>query len=68
MLEKIEHEHFDILFNVEIIRPKHNQIWGADYMLMDSKNFMGGKGGEEYEKIIGMFMNIWNTTTGKHNG
>ena len=68
MLEKIEHENFDILLNVEIIRPKHNHIWGTDYMLMDHKNFMGGKGEEEYEKIIGMFMNIWNTTTGKHDG
>ena len=60
MLETIEHENFDILVNVEVVRPRHNKIWGVDFILMDSKNFMGN--GEEYEKIISMFMNIWNTT------
>ena len=60
MLEKIEQEQYDILFNIEMTRPKHNQIWGADYLLMDSRSFMGGINVEEYEKIITMFMNIWN--------
>jgi len=31
-------------------------IWGSDYMMMDSSNFSGGT---EYEKIIAMFVKIW---------
>ena len=60
MLEIIKQEGFDLLVNVEKIHPKYNKIWGADYMLMDSANLMGDIGGEGYEKIIDMFMNIWN--------
>ena len=61
MLKIIKQDHFDLMVNVEKIQPKYNKIWGAEYMLMDSADFMGGSGGEEYEKIIDMFMNIWNT-------
>ena len=40
--------------------PKHNKIWGNDFLLMDSDTFMGGADGSEYENIIEMFVNIWN--------
>ena|GEM_PF-2854945 len=60
MLERIEQDKFDLIINIEIIPPKYNKIWGPDYFLMDSKNFPGNKSPEEYEKIISMFMNIWN--------
>jgi hypothetical protein len=40
--------------------PKFNRIWGLDFLLMDSKTFMGGKNKEEYDKIINIFSNVWN--------
>ena len=68
MLEIINQENGDLLVNVELVPPKYNLIWGTDYILMDSKNFKhvsAGKcantSGEEYETIISMFNNIWNT-------
>jgi hypothetical protein len=33
-----------------------NLVWGADFILMDSKKFMGGSG---YENVIDMFEKIW---------
>jgi len=33
--------------------PKHNRMWGVDYLLLDSKAF------NENEKITDMFCNIW---------
>ena len=66
MLEIINQENCDLLVNVELVPPKYNLIWGTDYMLMDSKNFKSissqvSAGEEEYETIINMFNNIWNT-------
>ena len=40
--------------------PKFNKIWGVDFMLMDSNTFMGSTNGSEYDKIIEMYVNIWN--------
>jgi hypothetical protein len=37
---------------------KSNWVWGADYLLMDSKKFMGVNGAE-YENVIDMFVKIW---------
>ena len=43
-----------------VVKPFNcNRIWGYDYLLMDSKNFMGGTG-ENYDSIIDMYNNIWN--------
>ena len=66
MLELINQESCDLLFNVEVVPPKYNLVWGTDYILMDSKNFKrlstsANTSGEEYETIINMFNNIWNT-------
>ena len=61
MLELINQENCDLLLNVELVPPKYNTIWGTDYMLMDSKNFRATAGEDEYETIISMFNNIWNT-------
>ena len=60
MLEKLELENCDILINFALSPPKHNLVWGSDYMLMDSNAFMGSVDDEKYEKIIDMFMKIWN--------
>ena len=47
--------------NLEAVTPpKYNKLWGNDFLLMDSNNFMGGADGSGYEKIIDMFVNIWN--------
>jgi hypothetical protein len=37
---------------------KYNVMWGNDYLLMDSKTFMGGIGGEMYDGIIDMLVKI----------
>ena len=40
--------------------PQFNMVWGVDFILMDSNNFMGCNDGSKYEKIIEMFVNIRN--------
>jgi hypothetical protein len=55
----VEFENIDIQDNVIIKSAKINRIWGVEYMLMDSKTFMGGTGGTEYLQIIDMFQKIW---------
>ena len=60
MLEKLELENCDILINMAYMPPKNNQLWGADYMLMDSNAFLGSVDDEKYDRIIDMFMKIWN--------
>jgi len=37
---------------------KCNKIWGTEYILMDSRKFMGGDWGREYDNIIDMLINI----------
>jgi hypothetical protein len=36
-----------------------NTLWGSDYFMMDSPNFMGKKSGEQYDTMIDMFIKIW---------
>ena len=60
MLEKLELENYDILFNLAVNPPRHNLVWGQDYILMDSHAFMGSASDDKYEKVIDMFMKIWN--------
>jgi hypothetical protein len=45
--------------NVIINPPKYNRSWGIDYILMDSKSFMGSKNGDGYIQVIEMFQKIW---------
>ena len=52
-------ENADILENMVIIPPKYNRSWGTDYILMDSKNFMSGKGEADYSQIVDMYQKIW---------
>jgi hypothetical protein len=40
--------------------PKYNRMWGVDYLLMNSANFLKETSGNEYENITDMFCNIWN--------
>jgi len=47
--------------NFIISLPKYNRMWGVDYLLMNSVNFLKETGGNEYENITDMFCNIWNT-------
>jgi len=37
---------------------KCNKMWGAEYILMDSRKFMGGTYGSEYDNVIDMLLNI----------
>jgi len=37
---------------------KCNKMWGAEYILMDSRKFSGGDYGREYDNIIDMLINI----------
>jgi len=37
---------------------KCNKMWGAEYILMDSRKFMAGDWGREYDNIIDMLINI----------
>jgi hypothetical protein len=59
MLEVIQNSANKLQFNLIYTPPKHNRIWGTDYVLMDSSNFLGKTNGEEYEKIISMFSKLW---------
>ena len=40
----------------------YNAIWGPEYLLMDSDSFMGGAGGEHYDKIIDILVKIRETS------
>jgi hypothetical protein len=52
--------------NTAAVNPqKFNLMWGNDFLLMDSNTFMGGTEGSEYEKIIEIFVNIWNSNNFK---
>jgi len=52
--------------NMAAVNPqKFNLMWGNDFLLMDSNTFMGGTNGSEYEKIIEIFVNIWNSNNHK---
>ena len=46
--------------NMLYVPEKYNRMWGVEYILMDSKHFMGGSEGTGYETIIDMFLNIRN--------
>ena len=37
---------------------KYNTLWGSDYLLMDSNSFLGGIGGEQYDTVISMLLEI----------
>jgi len=37
---------------------KCNKLWGSEYILMDSRKFMGGTYGPEYDNVIDMLINI----------
>jgi len=37
---------------------KCNKMWGSEYILMDSRKFMGGTYGSEYDNVIDMLLNI----------
>jgi hypothetical protein len=52
-------ENADITEDVIITPPKYNRSWGIDYILMDSKSFMGGTNGDGYVQVIEMFQKIW---------
>ena len=54
MLKTTNQENPEHSAGFVISPPKHNRMWGVDYLLMDSKAF------NEYEKIADMFSNIWN--------
>jgi len=45
--------------SMNTIPPKYNRSWGTDYILMDSKNFMGKKNEADYTQVIDMFQKIW---------
>jgi len=48
--------------NMAVIEPqKFNRIWGEDFFLLDSNNFMGGTDGSEYENVIEIFVKIRNS-------
>jgi hypothetical protein len=47
------------MVNMVVKQPKYNMAWSIDYMLMDSKNFMGGISCGDYENVIEMFCKIW---------
>ena len=61
----VELRNIEIQNNVIFKSQKINRIWGTEYMLMDSKTFMGGADGSEYENIIEIFVNIWNSNNYK---
>jgi len=52
--ELIDQENPEHSAGFFISLPKHNRMWGVDYLLMDSNAF------NEHEKITDMFSNIWN--------
>jgi len=52
--ELIKQEKPEYSADITLSPPKHNRMWGVDYLLMDSNAF------NEYEKITDMFSNIWN--------
>jgi hypothetical protein len=52
-------ENTDITENMIIVPPKYNRSWGTDYILMDSKSFMGSTDGAGYLQVIDMFQKIW---------
>jgi hypothetical protein len=53
-------ENADITEDMIINPPKYNRSWGIDYILMDSKSFMGSTNGDGYIQVIDMFQKIWN--------
>jgi len=55
----VEFGNVEIQDNIILKSQKINRIWGAEYMLMDSRTFMGGTGESEYLRIIDMFQKIW---------
>jgi hypothetical protein len=55
----IDLENTDFIKNMNIVPPKYNRSWGADYFLMDSKSFMSGKGEADYVQVVDMFQKIW---------
>jgi hypothetical protein len=59
ILGNIAFENTDINEKVIVVPLKYNRSWGVDYMLMDSKSFMGGKDEADYVQVIDMFQKIW---------
>jgi hypothetical protein len=51
----VEFSNIDIQYNNILKSPKINRIWGTEYILMDSRTFMGGT---EYLQIIDMFQKL----------
>jgi hypothetical protein len=37
---------------------KYNKMWGPEYILMDSRKFLGGDNAREYDNIIDLLINI----------
>ena len=59
MPEIVNCEKSEIIPNVVPSLPNYNRLWGSDYLLMDSSNFLGNTGEEKYDNLITMFNNIW---------
>jgi hypothetical protein len=60
MLGFVENEGNDARNEIIFLKPNYNRMWGVDYLLMDSKTFMGGIGGGDYDEVIDMYNKIWN--------
>jgi hypothetical protein len=58
MLDLIRYEN-PVMVNMVVKPQKCNMAWSVDYMLMDSKGFMGGNGCGDYDNVIEMFCRIW---------
>jgi hypothetical protein len=58
MLNYIDCQHIEFPVVPASKPAKSNWVWGADFILMDSKKFMGINGAE-YENVIDMFEKIW---------
>jgi hypothetical protein len=58
MLNYIDHQQIEFPVVMTAKPVKSNWVWGVDYMLMDSKKFMGINN-SGYENVINMFAKIW---------
>jgi hypothetical protein len=61
MLETVNPTSGKILINMAFPPPKYNRMWGRDYVLMDSKSFMGGISEEGYNNIVNLYSGLWNS-------
>jgi len=45
---------------------KCNKMWGPEYILMDSRKFLGGSFSHEYDNVIDMLIKIWSLNNVQH--